>query len=70
MGIGISEWVNPMDQDYEFSRNSGQSAKFSEFLSDSKYPSLLDINSKKIVLVEDFPNSLIHNPSELGAILE
>lgn len=70
LGISISEWINPMDQDYEFSRCSGQVAKLSEFLSESKYPTLFESCDKKITLIEDFPNALINNPAEFVGVLE
>lgn len=70
MKIQVSEWVNPVDQDFEFTRNTGQTSRFAEFLSESKYPTLLDTCCKKVVLVEDFPNLFIYNASEFVSVLE
>ncbi|XP_018326271.1 cell cycle checkpoint protein RAD17 isoform X2 [Agrilus planipennis] len=70
LDIRISEWVNPVDQDYELSKGPGQSAQFLEFLVQSKYLSLLEDSGKKLTLVEDFPNSVIRKPDEFFTILE
>lgn len=68
--VQVSEWVNPIDREFDFGRVSGQTARFAEFLYQAKYPSLFDDFEKKITLVEDFPNSVIHNPSEFHSVLE
>ncbi|KAJ8975364.1 hypothetical protein NQ317_000294 [Molorchus minor] len=41
LGISISEWVNPMDYDYDVFRSQGQISTFVEFLTESKWSSLL-----------------------------
>lgn len=69
LNIQISEWVNPVDREYYPGRASGQTAQLLEFLSEAKYPSLFDSCEKKITLIEDFPNSVIHNPSEFSSVL-
>lgn len=67
--IQISEWVNPVDREFDPCRVSGQTAQLIEFLSESKYPSLFGDFEKKITLIEDFPNSVIHNPIEFHSVL-
>lgn len=67
--IQVLEWVNPIDREYEPGRASGQTAQLIEFLSEAKYPSLFDDGEKKITLIEDFPNSVIHNPLEFHTVL-
>ncbi|XP_044758725.1 cell cycle checkpoint protein RAD17 [Coccinella septempunctata] len=72
MGISISEWINPVDQDFELLRGPNQANKFLEFLTtESNYTSLFDISSsKRIVLVEDFPNIFIKQHEEFANILD
>lgn len=67
--IQISEWVNPVDREFDPGRASGQTAQLLEFLSEAKYPSLFSDCNKKITLIEDFPNSVIHNPLEFHSVL-
>nr|CAI5858988.1 unnamed protein product [Callosobruchus analis] len=69
MGISVSEWVNPIDQDYEV-KGQNQIAQFMEFLGDSKWNSLFDSDEKKITLVKDFPNAVIHRPEQFFDVLE
>ncbi|KOB74051.1 Uncharacterized protein OBRU01_09670, partial [Operophtera brumata] len=55
--------------DYEFKEK--QSTKFLDFiLNAANFTSLLDNNSKKLVLVEDFPNTFIRTPSEFTNVLQ
>ena len=71
MGIEVSEWVNPLPGDQELSGGPGQTVQFVEFLVESKYPSLLSNGGgQRVTLVEDFPNSIVRNPSEFTAVLE
>lgn len=72
LNIEIIEWINPIDKNYEFEMGPGQTARLLEFLTESKYPSLIQNSKykKKIALVEDFPNSVIRNTSEFHEILE
>ncbi|CAG9786694.1 unnamed protein product [Diatraea saccharalis] len=73
--IKVTEWITPLDieipsfnGDYEFREK--QSTKFLDFiLKAANFTSLLDSNSKKIVLVEDFPNTFLKTPSEFTDIL-
>ncbi|CAH2001986.1 unnamed protein product [Acanthoscelides obtectus] len=69
LGISVSEWVNPIDQDYEI-KGQNQISQFMEFLGDSKWNSLFDDCAKKITLVKDFPNAVIHRPEQFFDILE
>ncbi|KAG8310235.1 Cell cycle checkpoint protein rad17 [Homalodisca vitripennis] len=75
----IQEWITPLDKpDDEFELPSKSeyiksSAKtFEEYLlRSSRYSSILSASStKKLVLVKDFPNVLLHNPSKFHEILE
>ncbi|KAL3274092.1 hypothetical protein HHI36_015508 [Cryptolaemus montrouzieri] len=72
MGVSISEWINPIDQDFELVRGPNQVNRFLEFIStESNYTSLFEVSAvKKIVLVEDFPNVFVRNNSEFADILE
>lgn len=77
----ISEWVTPTDMEYTrrstndendnvtFSENQGD--KFSQFLfQSSRYRSVFDTSAKRLVLVEDFPNVFIKDPSGFEEVLE
>ncbi|XP_041979281.1 cell cycle checkpoint protein RAD17 isoform X2 [Aricia agestis] len=73
--IKVTEWVTPLDieypsdyGDYEFKES--QSKKFVEFIIKSaNFTSLLDNNSCKLVLVEDFPNVFMRTPTEFTEVL-
>ncbi|KAG5894109.1 hypothetical protein JTB14_004048 [Gonioctena quinquepunctata] len=70
LGISISEWVNPMDQDFEY-KGTNQVNQFLDFLIESKWNSLFGINTnKRITLVKDFPNAIVHQPDRFVDILE
>lgn len=71
LNIQLVEWINPVEIEMEELRGPGQTARFAEFLiQSSRYPSLIGNKKNKVILVEDFPNSIVHNPSELDGILE
>lgn len=70
LGINLTEWVNPVDHDFEVFRGLNQAGKFSEFLTESKWNSLFSTGIKKVVLVEEFPNVFIRNPEEFAVVLE
>lgn len=71
LNITLSEWINPVDQDYEMIRGTNQVNRFIEFLFESNYSSLLDNNnSRKIVLIKDFPNVFVYRPEEFHNMLE
>lgn len=55
--------------DYEYKER--QSKTFLDFIiSAANFTSLLDNNSKKLVLVEDFPNTFLRTPAEFTEVLE
>lgn len=77
----ISEWITPTDIEHTrrvtndendnvtFSENQGD--KFSQFLfQSSRYRSVFDTSAKRLVLVEDFPNVFIKDPSGFEEVLE
>ncbi|KAJ2949062.1 hypothetical protein O0L34_g6002 [Tuta absoluta] len=72
----VTEWITPLDVDipteygdYEYKEK--QSVKFLDFiLKAANFTSLLDSNSKKLVLVEDFPNTFMRAPSEFADVLQ
>ncbi|PZC79496.1 hypothetical protein B5X24_HaOG216276 [Helicoverpa armigera] len=74
--VRITEWITPVDIDipsengeYEFKQR--QSLKFLDFiLNAANFTSLLDDNSRKLVLVEDFPNTFLRTPSEFTEVLQ
>lgn len=80
LGIEISEWVNPVDvdliryngfdgEDSTFREN--QSDKFYEFLfKSSRYSTIYNIGGKRLLLVEDFPNTFLKNSDEFNEILQ
>ncbi|CAG9561953.1 unnamed protein product [Danaus chrysippus] len=73
--IKVTEWITPLDieypseyGDYEF--KEPQTKKFLEFIINSaNFTSLLDNNSCKLVLVEDFPNIFLRTPAEFTEVL-
>ncbi|XP_044253805.1 cell cycle checkpoint protein RAD17 [Tribolium madens] len=70
LSIDITEWVNPLDQDFEVCRGPNQVVRFVEFLTESKWNSLFSTGSKKVILVEEFPNTFLRNCDEFGTVLE
>lgn len=61
--------ISKFTGDYEFREK--QSTKFHDFIINAaNFTSLLDNNSKKLVLVEDFPNTFTRTPSEFSDVLE
>ncbi|XP_061397150.1 cell cycle checkpoint protein RAD17 [Musca vetustissima] len=82
-GYTIQEWTNPIDQEMiynlgdqvygESNFTSSQVDTFKAFLfKASRYRSLLEMagNDKRLLLVEDFPNFLLRDPTALEAILD
>ncbi|CAG9839662.1 unnamed protein product [Diabrotica balteata] len=69
LNISITEWINPVDQDYEY-KGMNQVEKFLEFFSESKYCSLFENTTSRISLVKDFPNAVIQNPQLFFEVLE
>lgn len=80
-GFSISEWITPVDVEYtrdienNYNNNIAyekQSDKFSHFLfQSSRYASVFDTsNTKRLVLVEDLPNTFIRDPTLFNEILE
>ncbi|EFA07969.1 Cell cycle checkpoint protein RAD17-like Protein [Tribolium castaneum] len=70
LSIDITEWVNPLDQDFEVCRGANQVTRFVEFLTESKWNSLFSTGNKKVILVEEFPNTFLRNCDEFGPVLE
>ncbi|CAH1164628.1 unnamed protein product [Phaedon cochleariae] len=69
LDVSISEYINPVDQDYEY-KGMNQISQFIEYLIESKWTSLFDSSDNRVTLVEDFPNALIHQPNQFPDILE
>ena len=81
-GYTISEWVTPMDLEHprydrgdhdgdKVTFSESQIDKFSQFLfQSSRYRSVFDTATKRLVLVEDFPNIFIKDPSSFEEVLE
>lgn len=70
LGISISEWVNPTDKDNELFKGNNQIKRFIEFLTDSKWHSLIETEyGRNITLIKDFPNAVIFNPEEFFNVL-
>ncbi|CAB3261398.1 unnamed protein product [Arctia plantaginis] len=73
--VRVTEWITPLDIDIpsengEYEYKQKQSLKFLDFiLNAANFTSLLDDNSRKLVLVEDFPNTFIRTPSEFTDVL-
>ncbi|XP_066137493.1 cell cycle checkpoint protein RAD17 isoform X2 [Euwallacea fornicatus] len=71
LNLDVTEWTNPVDIDYEVFKGPGQVAKFSEFFSESQYCSLFSSrNSKKVLLVKDFPNVFLRKSTEFFEVLQ
>ncbi|XP_073828733.1 rad17 checkpoint clamp loader component [Musca autumnalis] len=83
MKFTIQEWTNPIDQDViynlgdqvfgESNFSSSQVDTFKAFLfKASRYRSLLEMagNDKRLLLIEDFPNFLLRDPTALETILD
>lgn len=71
MNVKVVEWINPVDIDFEFVHGSTQTSRFLDFFSQSKYSSLFDSSdSKKILLVKEFPNIFLKRIGEFFDILE
>ncbi|CAH2096262.1 unnamed protein product [Euphydryas editha] len=74
--IKVTEWITPVDIEYpsvlgDYEIKESQSKKFLEFIINSaNFTSLLDNNSCKLVLVEDFPNVFIRSPTEFTDVLQ
>lgn len=76
----ISEWVTPVDIEHiRHDRNDNENIMFSESQVDkfsrflfqsSRYRSVLDTSSKRLVLVEDFPNAFVKDPSIFEDVLQ
>ncbi|XP_053672269.1 cell cycle checkpoint protein RAD17 [Anopheles nili] len=83
MKYGISEWTSPVDVDlffddnYDFEvgeekkRRHTQKTLFDDFLyKTSRYCSLFSTANDKLLLVKDFPNSMLTTPTEFHDSLE
>ncbi|KAJ8731394.1 hypothetical protein PYW07_004558 [Mythimna separata] len=74
--VRITEWITPVDIDIpseygEFEFKQRQSVRFLDFiLNAANFTSLLDDNNRKLVLVEDFPNTFLRTPSEFTEVLQ
>lgn len=79
-GYTISEWITPVDIEHirrdrndseKITYSESQVDKFSQFLfQSSRYRSVFDTSSKRLVLVEDFPNVFIKDPASFEEVLE
>lgn len=76
----ISEWITPIDIEHvrgdrvdgeQITYSESQNDKFSQFLfQSSRYRSVFDTSSKRLVLVEDFPNTYLKDPAAFETVLE
>lgn len=72
IGFHIEEWSTPVQKYEEGVQYESEKAKFKSFLlSSSRYPSLFsttkqsnDVNTKKIVLIEDMPTFVAYHPED------
>lgn len=77
-GYTISEWITPVDIEHvrpmgkdTDTYTESQLDRFSQFLfQSSRYRSVFDTSSKRLVLVEDFPNVFIKDPAAFEEVLE
>lgn len=80
-GYTISEWITPVDIEHsrydrfgdseKITYSESQNDKFAQFLfQSSRYRSVFDTSSKRLVLVEDFPNVFIKDPCSFEGVLE
>lgn len=68
-GVALEEWTNPIDQEYEITREN-QMSQFLDFLISSKWGSLFQTEDNHVTVVKDFPNSIIRQPEQFHGILE
>lgn len=78
-GYDISEWITPVDIEHVRSNQNDENVTFSESQRDqfshflfqsSRYRSVFDTSMKRLILVEDFPNTFIRDPSKFEEILQ
>lgn len=79
-GYSITEWITPLDIEHtrydrgdseKITYKESQNDKFAQFLfQSSRYRSVFDTSSKRLVLVEDFPHVFIKDPASFEAVLE
>lgn len=69
LGIAVDEWINPIDQDFEITREN-QLSQFVDFLIGSKWVSLFQKDNNHITIVKDFPNALLRQPDKFKGVLE
>lgn len=79
-GYAISEWITPVDIEHkrntrndsdETTYSESQTDKIAQFLfQSSRYRSVFDTSSKRLVLVEDFPYVFIKDPNSFEEVLE
>lgn len=79
LGFCVKEWITPLDKTVDYSDTFSRfqfpisaSKQFEEYLfRSSRYGSCLSSNiTRTLVLVKDFPNAFIHNPSTFHESLE
>lgn len=68
-GVGLNEWINPLDQDFEITHEN-QISQFLDFLVSSKWGSLFETTENHITVVKDFPNTIIRQPEQFYSVLE
>lgn len=80
-GYTMSEWITPVDIEHtrhdkfndteKITYIESQTDKFAQFLfQSSRYRSVFDTSSKRLVLVKDFPHVFIKDPNSFVAVLE
>lgn len=79
LGYDISEWIVPLDIDLKRNNKQdddndniyeNQNDKFSQFLfRSSRYKSVFDNQKKRLLVVEDFPNSFINDAETFSEVL-
>lgn len=79
MGYNINEWISPTDVELPSANLNNdlydvvekQAETFSQFLfKSSRYCSVFESNTKRLVLVEDFPHVFLKDSTEFDSVLE
>ena len=82
-GYSVDEWLNPVTTSFELTKRAGlryenlvlqfneflyRSGKYASVIADNKLNSYLSSQKNKVILIEDLPNFVLRDPSEIKSI--